>query len=238
MKAAMLKSSAKISNLTISQKAPTGPSILDSSLFAPLPTHILLPENPNKRRTIRKSRSTDSIPSPMRLGASSPCGNPNANESGISSVFDGPHTADVYTNGSTPFITALALGPDPVQASETRGKTGGTGIYHSRGSSFDIPKLKISRSQVNLVSPSVMDLNTIGSNSGLCSGKERDKEKEKEKERKQKETTVVTSAAKAWTPVRFASLLAGTSSMILDVEVIKKLRLMLRNESARYYAPV
>lgn len=35
-------------------------------------------------------------------------------------------------------------------------------------------------------------------------------------------------------PTRFCSILQGQSSLHMDVEDIKKLRLMLRNESARY----
>ena len=39
---------------------------------------------------------------------------------------------------------------------------------------------------------------------------------------------------KGMTPVKFCSILASSSSTTLDVEVVKKLRLMLRNEAARY----
>lgn len=38
----------------------------------------------------------------------------------------------------------------------------------------------------------------------------------------------------ALTPAKYCNLLTSASSTQLDVEVIKKLRLMLRNESARY----
>jgi hypothetical protein len=41
------------------------------------------------------------------------------------------------------------------------------------------------------------------------------------------------AAAKNISPTRFFSMLSGTSSTQLDVENIKKLRLLLRNESAR-----
>lgn len=39
---------------------------------------------------------------------------------------------------------------------------------------------------------------------------------------------------KGFTPVKFCSILTSSSSTSLDVEVVKKLRLMLRNEAARY----
>jgi hypothetical protein len=39
--------------------------------------------------------------------------------------------------------------------------------------------------------------------------------------------------AKDISPTRFFSILSGTSSTQLDIENVKKLRLLLRNESAR-----
>lgn len=42
------------------------------------------------------------------------------------------------------------------------------------------------------------------------------------------------ATVKNQSPMRFCSLLQGQSSLQIDVEDIKKLRLMLRNESARY----
>jgi hypothetical protein len=50
----------------------------------------------------------------------------------------------------------------------------------------------------------------------------------KEKAAKDKE-----KAAKDISPTRFFSILSGTSSIQLDIENVKKLRLLLRNESAR-----
>jgi hypothetical protein len=41
------------------------------------------------------------------------------------------------------------------------------------------------------------------------------------------------SVVKDISPTRFFSILSGTSSTQLDVESVKKLRLLLRNESAR-----
>jgi hypothetical protein len=81
---------------------------------------------------------------------------------------------------------------------------------HTRGVSFDGPGL-FSRSQVHLpASSSTLDL-TAPSKSG-------------------KEKMAVT---KNISPTKFFSILSGTSSTQLDVEDIKKLRLLLRNESAR-----
>lgn len=83
------------------------------------------------------------------------------------------------------------------------------GTSHSRGVSFDGRGL-FSRSQVHLPASSSLDFTAP-----VKSGKER---------------TVV---AKNISPTKFFSILSGTSSTQLDVEDIKKLRLLLRNESAR-----
>ena len=81
---------------------------------------------------------------------------------------------------------------------------------HNRGSSFDGPGL-FSRSQVHLpASSSTLDL-TAPTKIG-------------------KEKMVV---ARNISPTKFFSILSGTSSTQLDVEDMKKLRLLLRNESAR-----
>ena len=83
---------------------------------------------------------------------------------------------------------------------------------HPRGMSFDAPRL-FSKSQVNLAaSTSTLDL--IG---GGKQGKERG--------------AVIT---KNISPTRFCSILTSTSSTQLDVEGLKKLRLLLRNEVASY----
>lgn len=81
---------------------------------------------------------------------------------------------------------------------------------HSRGLSFDAPRI-FSRSQVHLpASTSTLDLTAPN-----------------------KQTKEKFTATKNITPTKFFSILSGTSSTQLDVEDIKKLRLLLRNESAR-----
>ncbi|KAL1703593.1 armadillo-type protein [Schizophyllum commune] len=82
---------------------------------------------------------------------------------------------------------------------------------HSRGKSFDTSRI-FSKSQVNLAnaSASTVDLTTAG------------------KVNKDKAAGV----AKTQSPNRFLSILLGSSSTELDIESVKKLRLMLRNESA------
>ncbi|KAJ7018809.1 armadillo-type protein [Mycena alexandri] len=86
---------------------------------------------------------------------------------------------------------------------------------HSRGTSFDASRL-LSRSQVHLpASASVVDLTGKGSKDrGGAAGKEK--------------------VAKDISPTRFFSILSGTSSTHLDIETVKKLRLLLRNESASW----
>jgi hypothetical protein len=82
---------------------------------------------------------------------------------------------------------------------------------HTRGLSFDAPRI-FSRSQVHLpASTSTLDLTAAN------------------KQMKEK-----FAATKSISPTKFFSILSGTSSTQLDVEDIKKLRLLLRNESARY----
>ena len=81
---------------------------------------------------------------------------------------------------------------------------------HTRGASYDGPGL-FSRSQVHLpTSSSMLDLTAPTKN-----GKEK------------------MAVAKNISPTKFFSMLSGTSSTQLDVEDMKKLRLLLRNESAR-----
>lgn len=83
---------------------------------------------------------------------------------------------------------------------------------HPRGMSFDGPRL-FSKSQVNLSGSS--------STSDLTAGGKQGKEK----------GVVVT---KNISPTKFCSILTSTSSTQLDVEGLKKLRLLLRNEVASY----
>ena len=92
----------------------------------------------------------------------------------------------------------------------SQGKHSGSG--HLRGKSFDAPRL-FSKSQVNLTqSSSTLDL-TGGGKQGREKG------------------AVVT---KNISPTKFCSILTSTSSTQLDVEGLKKLRLLLRNEVASY----
>jgi len=84
---------------------------------------------------------------------------------------------------------------------------------HSRGLSFEGGRL-FSKSQVNLIPTSSSTLD-------LTSGSKHLREK----------GTVVT---KNISPTRFCSILTSTSSTQLDVEEVKKLRLLLRNETASY----
>jgi hypothetical protein len=96
--------------------------------------------------------------------------------------------------------------PSSISGSPTPHKTSS----HTRGASFDGRGL-FSRSQVHLpTSGSSLELTAPTKN-----GKER----------------IV--AAKNISPTKFFSLLSGSSSTQLDVEDVKKLRLLLRNESAR-----
>ncbi|KAJ6520877.1 armadillo-type protein [Mycena vulgaris] len=86
---------------------------------------------------------------------------------------------------------------------------------HSRGTSFDASRL-LSRSQVHLpISASTADLTgKAPKDRSAAAGKEK--------------------AAKDISPTRFFSILSGTSSTQLDIENVKKLRLLLRNESASW----
>jgi hypothetical protein len=84
---------------------------------------------------------------------------------------------------------------------------------HPRGMSFDaVPRL-FSKSQVNLIASS----STLDLTGGGKQGKEKG--------------AVVT---KNISPTKFCSILTSTSSTQLDVEGLKKLRLLLRNEVASY----
>lgn len=84
---------------------------------------------------------------------------------------------------------------------------------HSRGLSFDAQRL-FSRSQVNLATDSSADLTLAP---GPLSAKDKG-----------------TVRAKNISPTKFCSILTGTSSLQLDIEDVKKLRLLLRNESASW----
>ncbi|KAF8133090.1 armadillo-type protein [Mycena galopus ATCC 62051] len=85
---------------------------------------------------------------------------------------------------------------------------------HSRGTSFDTARL-LSKSQVHLpASVSVVDLTGKAPKERGVPGKEK--------------------VAKDISPTRFFSILSGTSTTQLDIENVKKLRLLLRNESASW----
>ncbi|KAH8831489.1 armadillo-type protein [Flagelloscypha sp. PMI_526] len=82
---------------------------------------------------------------------------------------------------------------------------------HQRGTSFDTSRL-FSRSQLNLsANQSTLTLVTKGN------GKDKHM-----------------LSAKSQTPTKMVSVLQGTSSLQLDIENVKKLRLLLRNESASW----
>ena len=75
---------------------------------------------------------------------------------------------------------------------------------HTRGASFDVPQT-FSRSQIHLAAGELVP----------------------------NKTSKGSALAKNISPTKFFSILSGTSSTQLDVENVKKLRLLLRNESAR-----
>lgn len=80
---------------------------------------------------------------------------------------------------------------------------------HTRGASFDVAQT-LPRSQVSM--PPSLSAELVAGKSGKDKG---------------------SALAKNISPTRFFSILSGTSSTQLDVENVKKLRLLLRNESAR-----
>lgn len=151
---------------------------------APEPSPLATPHT----RGLRRAHSTESFNSPQHFIAPI-------------DYLEPPHTAGLA--GS--YVSALH---SPY--------TGGTGISrpgssHTRGLSFDAPRL-FSKSQVHLPSsPSTVDVSAGGRHA-------KDK----------------APALKNISPTKLCSILQSQSSTQLDVEDIKKLRLLLRNESARY----
>lgn len=132
------------------------------------------------------------------------------------------HSSDSLNTPRQPTLASLAIEEDkklayppslavsahnsPYLASPQRKVSG-----HARGFSFDTPRM-FSKSQVDLA----------GSSSAFHhSGHKLNKDKSRDK-----------FAAKNLSPTRFCSLLVGTSTLHLEVEDVKKLRLLLRNESA------
>ncbi|TFK70322.1 hypothetical protein BDN72DRAFT_958920 [Pluteus cervinus] len=180
------------------------PSVVNPAMF----TLSNPPESPN--RSLRRIRSTESLASP-RPQRKAEYGAPH----GMGFYPEAPQTAGLFPSTHSPFSSALALGPDPLAAARS---------VHARGVSVDVPRLTTSKSHVNLpaASFSSLDLNTIGSAIAI----------EKEKKNEKKSSNV--PAAKIISPTRFVSILTGSSSLRLDVENVKKLRLMLRNESASW----
>lgn len=120
-----------------------------------------------------------------------------------------PHTA-----GSS-MATAVADSPRVSAhhpSSVARPRSPRKSSNHTRGVSIDVPRL-FSRSQVQLpLSTSQVDLPTSNQ---FKHGKDRN-----------------TTSGKSISPTKFVSILTGSSSLELDIELIKKLRLLLRNESA------
>ena len=105
-------------------------------------------------------------------------------------------------------VAQVSAHHSPYLASPQRKPSSG----HPRGMSFDAPRL-FSKSQVNLIaSSSTLDLTGGG------------------KQVKEKGAVVT----KTISPTKFCSILTSTSSTQLDVEGLKKLRLLLRNEVASY----
>ena len=105
-----------------------------------------------------------------------------------------------------PFLPGSALGSQGSTSSIALNGGLFSRTGHARGSSVDVSQ-QVSRGQVPLVIPAEF------TNGKLTKDK---------------------SLAKAISPAKFCSILTGTSSTQLDLETVKKLRLMLRNESARY----
>jgi hypothetical protein len=102
------------------------------------------------------------------------------------------------------------LPPKPPFANERNNPYNGGGSRrsssHSRGASFDFQRV-FSRSQVNLSTAEI----------------------EAPKPGKEK----MTLPAKPMSPSQYVSVLSGTSSLTLDIDKVKRLRIMLRNEAAR-----
>ncbi|KAJ7227425.1 armadillo-type protein [Mycena pura] len=170
VKAAMLKSSQTM------------------ALPFPLPTPTATAPLTPRATALRRTRSTDSLDSPLHANLAP------------------PRAPALFGDSSAASSVGASGSPD-------RKASGG----HARGTSFDTSRL-LSRSQVNLPrSVSVVDL------TGKAH-KERASGKDKDKGVKDKDLSAR----------RFFSILSGTSSTQLDIESVKKLRLMLRNESASW----
>jgi len=163
-----------------------------SYTLIPSPTTIepVRPVTPLPKKGLRRAHSSDTLDSPRQ-----------------------PTLASLAAEESKKLSYPPSLSVVPVSAhhspylSSPQRKASG----HSRGLSFDAPRI-FSKSQVNLTaSSSTLDL----TNHKITKEKLKDK-----------------GTTKNLSPMRFCSLLTGTSSLHLELEDVKKLRLLLRNESA------
>ncbi|KAF8638286.1 hypothetical protein AX17_002306 [Amanita inopinata Kibby_2008] len=163
------------------------------------------PPSTPRSLAVRKARSTESLDSPRGLMFSG----------GTYDFPDPPsHTPTEYSAMTTATVPnsprVSAHHPSSVMRTGSPRKASA----HIRGMSIDAPRL-FSRSQVQLpLSTSSMDLTNLGQ---FKHGKDKN-----------------TGTGKNISPIKFCSILTGTSSTQLDVELIKKLRLLLRNESATW----
>ena len=161
-----------------------------SMIHSPTTTEPMRPVTPQSKKGLRRAHSSDTLDTPRQ-----------------------PTLASLAAEESKNLAYPPSLSVAPVSAhhspylSSPQRKISG----HSRGLSFDAPRI-FSKSQVNLTaSSSTLDLTSHKIT----------KEKLKDK-----------GTTKNLSPMRFCSLLTGTSSLHLEVEDVKKLRLFLRNESA------
>ncbi len=153
---------------------------------------LVRPATPQPKKGLRRAHSSDSLNTPRQPTLA---------------------TLAVEESKKLAYPHSLSVAPvsahnSPYLASPQRKASG-----HSRGFSFDIPRIS-SKSQVDLAASS--------STFDPASGQKLNKDKLKDK-----------GPAKNLSPMRFCSLLLGASTLHLEVEDVKKLRLLLRNESAR-----
>jgi hypothetical protein len=163
-----------------------------SHTMIPSPTtmELMRPATPQSKKDLRRAHSSDTLDTPRQPTLASLAAEERKNLAYPSSLSVAPVSAH----------------HSPYLSSPQRNVSG-----HSRGLSFDAPRI-FSKSQVNLTaSSSTLDL----------TGHKITKEKLKDR-----------GTTKNLSPMRFCSLLTGTSSLHLEVEDVKKLRLLLRNESA------
>jgi hypothetical protein len=211
VKAAMLKSS----QIPMFQVPPpsTAPASATGSHFAYPQSAgagggpITPPPPQTPSRSLRRTRSSDSIPSPRAAtdGATNPVyqqqpqagtGIPQTAAPSASGFFHPPSSHHAR------HATATTTGAP----SSSAGSVLGSPAYHARG-----------KSSVTLASFATGEFITgkgYGKGSGIAGGG--------------------SGAAKGLAPARFVSLLNGSSSTQLELESVKKLRMMLRNESARW----